>query len=118
MYTMFRASFLAVVYESGTTSVPALPREWRPHSFMASAPWSRLRPPWTAPPSQASEHAQPAFAPPGLTRPGEDEFDIGFPIDNGTVWSAAEWFARIAWVAFLEMQDTRSRPRGLRMLDA
>jgi hypothetical protein len=47
----------------------------------------------------------------------EDEFDIGFPIDNGPVWSAAEWFARIAWIAFIEMQDTRSRPRGLRMLD-
>jgi hypothetical protein len=52
-------------------------------------------------------------------RPGvwEDEFDIGFPIDNGPVWSAADWFARIAWTTFLEMQDTRSRPRGLRMLD-
>ena len=48
----------------------------------------------------------------------EDEFDIGFPIDNGPVWSAAEWFARIAWTSFLEMQDVGSRPRGLRMLDA
>ena len=47
----------------------------------------------------------------------EDEFDIGYLIDNGPVSSAAEWFARIAWTAFLEMQDTRSRPFGLRMLE-
>lgn len=47
----------------------------------------------------------------------EDEFDLGFVIDNGPVWSAADWFARIAWTAFLEMQDTRSQPRGLRMLE-
>jgi len=47
----------------------------------------------------------------------EDEFDLGFYIDNGPVWSAAEWFARIAWTTFLEIQDTRSRARGLRMLD-
>jgi len=47
----------------------------------------------------------------------EDEFDLGFYIDNGPVWSAAEWFARIAWEAFLEFQDTHSQPRGLRMLE-
>jgi hypothetical protein len=47
----------------------------------------------------------------------EREFDLGSSIDNGPVWSAAEWFARIAWTAFLEMQDTHSKPRGLRMLD-
>jgi len=52
-------------------------------------------------------------------RPGvwEDEFDIGYLINYGPVSYAAEGFARIAWTAFLEMQDTRSRPRGLRMLD-
>ena len=47
----------------------------------------------------------------------EDEFDLGFYIDNGPVWSAAEWFARIAWTTFLEVQDTHSQPLGLRMLD-
>jgi hypothetical protein len=47
----------------------------------------------------------------------EDEFDIGYLIDYGPVWSAADWFASIAWTTFLEMQDTRSKPRGLRMLD-
>ena len=47
----------------------------------------------------------------------EREWDLDYLIDNGPVSSAAEWFARIAWTAFLEMQDTRSRPRGLRMLD-
>jgi hypothetical protein len=33
------------------------------------------------------------------------------------VSSAANWFASIAWTAFLEMQDTGSRPLGLRMLE-
>ena len=47
----------------------------------------------------------------------EREWDLGYLIDNGPVSSAAEWFARIAWTAFLEMQDTGSWPRGLRMLD-
>lgn len=32
--------------------------------------------------------------------------------------SAADWLPRIAWTAFLEMQDTHSRPHGLRMLDS
>jgi hypothetical protein len=52
-------------------------------------------------------------------RPGvwEREWDLGYLIDNGPVSSAADWFARIAWTSFLEMQDTRSKPRGLRMLD-
>ena len=48
----------------------------------------------------------------------EREWDLGYLIDNGPVSSAADWFARIAWTSFLEMQDTRSQPRGLRMLDA
>jgi len=47
----------------------------------------------------------------------ERDWDLGFMIDNGPVWSAADWFARIAWVAFLEMQDVGSKPRGLRMLE-
>lgn len=47
----------------------------------------------------------------------EREWDLGYLIDNGPVSSAADWFARIAWTAFLEMQDTQSQPRGLRMLD-
>ena len=47
----------------------------------------------------------------------EDEFDMGYLIGNGPVSSAADWFARIAWTAFLEMQDTGCRPDGLRMLD-
>lgn len=47
----------------------------------------------------------------------ERVWGLGFFIDNGPVSSAADWFARIAWVAFLEMQDTHSRPRGLRMVD-
>ncbi len=47
----------------------------------------------------------------------EREWDLGYLIDNGPVSSAAEWFARIAWTSFLEMQDVGSRPRGLRMLD-
>jgi hypothetical protein len=47
----------------------------------------------------------------------ERDWDLGYLIDNGPVSSAADWFARIAWTAFLEMQDVRSRPRGLRMLD-
>ena len=36
---------------------------------------------------------------------------------EGPISEAAEMFAGIAWAAFLEMQDTASRPRGLRMLD-
>jgi hypothetical protein len=47
----------------------------------------------------------------------EREWDLGYLIDNGPVSSAAEWFASIAWTAFLEMQDVGSQPRGLRMLD-
>src|SRR5215831_9623066 len=47
----------------------------------------------------------------------EDEFDIGYLINYGPVWYAADWFARIAWTEFVEMQDTSSRPDGLRMLD-
>lgn len=47
----------------------------------------------------------------------EREWDLGYLIDNGPVSSAADWFARIAWTMFLEMQDTHSQPRGLRMLD-
>jgi hypothetical protein len=34
----------------------------------------------------------------------ERDWDLGFFIDNGPVWSAAEWFTRIAWEAFLEIQ--------------
>ncbi len=47
----------------------------------------------------------------------EDEFDIGYLIDDGPVSSAADWFARIAWTSFLEMQDVGSQPRGLQMLE-
>jgi hypothetical protein len=47
----------------------------------------------------------------------EREWDLGYLIDNGPVSSAADWFARIAWTAFLEMQDVGSRPRGLRIVD-
>ena len=47
----------------------------------------------------------------------EREWDCGYLIENGPVSSAAVWFARIAWTSFLEMQDTHSKPRGLRMLD-
>jgi hypothetical protein len=47
----------------------------------------------------------------------EREWDLGCLIDNGPVSSAADWFARVAWTAFLEMQDVGSLPRGLRMLD-
>ncbi len=47
----------------------------------------------------------------------EREWDLGYLIDNGPVSSAADWFARIAWTSFLEMQDIGSRPRGLRMLE-
>src|SRR5215472_16089147 len=38
-------------------------------------------------------------------------------INYGPVWYAADWFASIAWTTFLEIQDTHSKPRGLRMLD-
>jgi len=58
-----------------------------------------------------------AFTSAGRRGLWEDEFDMGYLIDNGPVASAADWFARIAWTAFLEMQDTGSRPDGLRMLD-
>ena len=47
----------------------------------------------------------------------EDDWDLGYLIDNGPVSSAADWFASIAWTGFLEMQDTGSRPAGLRFLD-
>jgi hypothetical protein len=35
---------------------------------------------------------------------------------EGPISEAAEMLASIAWTAFLEMQDTGSRPRGLRFM--
>ena len=71
----------------------------------------------TSPPSAWPPHLRIDFTLGGQRGVWEDEFDLGYFIDNGPVWSAVEWFPRIAWVTFLEMQDTSSRPRGLRMLD-
>jgi hypothetical protein len=51
-------------------------------------------------------------------RPGvwEDEWDSVL-WSEGPIPYAAEMFASIAWTAFLEMQDTGSRPDGLHFLD-
>ena len=98
--------------------VEELNRRWRGQEACEEGPVvidqiTLLSPPSDWPPSMRIE-----FTLGGRRGVWEDEFDIGFPIDNGPIWSAVEWFARIAWVAFLEMQDTSSQPRGLRMLDA
>jgi len=68
-------------------------------------------------PSDWPPHLRIEFTLDGRRGVWERDWDLGYLIDNGPVSSAADWFARIAWVAFLEMQDTRRRPRGLRMLD-
>jgi len=97
--------------------VEGLIRRWRGQEACEEGPViideiTLLSPPTAWPPSLRIE-----FTMGGRRGVWEDEFDLGFVIDNGPVWSAVEWFPRIAWVTFLEIQDTHSKPRGLRMLD-
>jgi hypothetical protein len=97
--------------------VEALNQRWRGQEACEEGPVVIDKIDLLSPPSAWPPRLRIEFTLGGRRGAWEDEFDIGFPIDNGPVWSAAEWFARIAWIAFLEMLDTRSRPRGLRMLD-
>jgi hypothetical protein len=97
--------------------VEELNRRWRGQEACEEGPVIIDQIDLLSPPSAWPPRLRIEFTLGGRRGVWEDEFDIGFPIDNGPVWSAAEWFARIAWIAFLEMQDTHSRPRGLRMLD-
>ena len=97
--------------------VEALNQRWRGQEACEEGPVIINHIDLISPPSSWPPRLRIEFSLGGRRGVWEDEFDIGFPIDNGPVWSAAEWFARIAWTSFLEMQDTHSRPRGLRMLD-
>ena len=97
--------------------VQGLNRRWRGQEACEEGPViideiALTSPPYAWPPSIRIE-----FTLGGRRGVWEDEFDLGYFINNGPVSSAVEWFPRIAWVAFLEMQDTSSKPRGLRMLD-
>jgi hypothetical protein len=98
--------------------VEELNRRWRGQEACEEGPIVIDQIDLLSPPSAWPPRLRIEFTLGGRRGVWEEEFDIGFPIDNGPVWSAAEWFARIAWVAFLEMQDTHSQPHGLRMLDA
>jgi hypothetical protein len=97
--------------------VEELNRRWRGQEACDEGPVIIDQVELISPPSAWPPRLRIEFTLGGRRGVWEDEFDIGYLIDYGPVWSAADWFARVAWTSFLEMQDTSSKPRGLRMLD-
>lgn len=97
--------------------VEELNRRWRGQEACDEGPVIIDEITLTSPPSSWPPHLRIEFTLGGRRGVWEDEFDIGYLIDYGPVSHAAEGFASIAWTTFLEIQDTHSRPRGLRMLD-
>ncbi len=97
--------------------VEALNRRWQGQEACDEGPVIIDRIDLISPPSAWPPSLRIEFTLGGRHGVWEDEFDIGYFIDNGPVSSAADWFARIAWTSFLEMQDVGSQACGLRMLE-
>src|SRR5215831_8339061 len=96
--------------------VDELNRRWRGQEAYDEGPAIIDEIELASPPATWPPHLRIEFTLGGRRGVWERDWDLGYLIDNGPVSSAADWFARIAWTHLLEMQDTRSRPRGLRML--
>ena len=97
--------------------VEGLNRRWRGQEAYDEGPVVIDEITLTSPPSAWPPSLRIEFTLGGRCGVWEDAFDLGYFIDNGPVWSAVEWFPRIAWTEFVEMMGTGSRPKGLRMLD-
>jgi hypothetical protein len=97
--------------------VDELNARWKGHEACDEGPVIIDRIELVSPPATWPPRLRIWFTVAGRRGVWERDWDLGYLIDNGPVSSAADWFARIAWTPFLEMQDTESRPRGLRFLD-